>query len=327
MDCKQGPGIAAACDGSRRITTLYTDKTVVVAPEPFEVAVSEEMGIAATAHLYNATVALFDLGDARGSTPAMVDQRVGIFDFNANGARGAYGMTVRPIDAASLPATCEGLPGCTLGDFALLLATSRFSPRVAELVARGADQCRPTMAGDPCMGPPRQLSIAGGEQVRLDTYLIDGGDVRDISFTRDGRRAYVVERRPPSLVEIDTSPSPPPAGDPRGVVLRAVEVCGEPSLLMLREDPPPLRAYVTCFSDGQIFVVDPQRGATVDVIDVGRGPNGIVQLPRHPTLGALAAVVNFADNNLAFISLEPASPTENRVLFKIGAPRPITGQH
>lgn len=338
LDCGQGTsGPVPSCDSKHRLTTLASDPAQILVPEPFEIAVSEHMAIALAAHLYRASASLYALGDGPDIQPSVVDQRSGLFDPASSGALGAYGVALRPIDPANLPAVCEGQPGgiCTLGDFSFLFVTSRFSPRVAQVLARGADLCRPDLGFDPCRASSYAMSILSSGQLRLESFFIDGGDVRDIKFIRDGTRAFLVDRRPPSVLELDTSPAPPPAGDPRNAVLRAVEVCEEPSLLALREDPGPLRVYVSCFSAGQIYVIDPERGAVLDVIQVGRGPNAVVQIPPimiqlpsepAPALHTLGVVADFADNDLAVLDLTPGSPTENTVLFRIGAPRPITGQ-
>jgi hypothetical protein len=348
-DCEQSPGLVGQCAVSHRVTQLTTNlnQTVVYAPEPFGVAVSNEMGLAMTSHLAAATVSLFDLGDHPEMHPQFVDVLNAVFDPNAQGAQAAYGVALRPLDPTLIPTTCAGLPGCTMGDYELFFATSRVSARLAQLVARGGDLCRPELCacgadkpgthcgphGEPCKcgdgGEPcsqcnpgyRGLALVESTQVRLDVYLADGSDVRDIKFTKDGSRAYVVDRAPPSVIEIDTTSTPPPAGDPRDVILHAVEVCPQPSLLALREDPGPLRVYVTCFAAGQIFVVDPLAVEVVDVINVGRGPNAVTPF-QDATLGTLGIVANFADNDLSVVDLAPGSPTENTVLFKIGMPNP-----
>jgi len=278
---------------------------------------------------------LIDIGDDPAFTPQFVDVLNSIFDLNAQGGRAAFGIALRRIDPTLIPDTCAGLPACTMGDYEIFFATSRISARLAQILARGADLCRPGLGTsedpDPCTAGivPRTMALVESTQVRLDIYLADGSDTRDIKFSRDGTRAYVVDRQPPSVLVMDTSPIPPPAGDPRDVILRAIEVCPQPSLLALREDAGPLRVYVTCFAAGEIFVVDPLRAEVVDVIEVGRGPNA-VQIFRDPTPDGnhelLGIVANFADNDIAVISLEPGKATENTVLFKIGMPNPVA-QH
>jgi hypothetical protein len=333
LDCGQQSSSVSRCDTRHRITQLYQDPRVVLNPEPFGLAVSDEMAIAMTTHLSAAAAGLFYLGDNANVDPKLIDLRLGVFQPNQNGLRAAFGVDLRPVDPAQLPPACEGLVGCTLGDFSQFFVTSRTSPSVAEVLARGADLCRPGLADDTCAAnEPPALSLVPGPIVRLDAYLIDGTDGRDLRFTRNGNRAYAVNRRPPSVVEIDTSPYPPPAGDPRGVVLNGYEVCSDPSFLALRDAPDPLRVYVTCFAAGQVFVIDPPRGEVIDAIDVGRGPNGMVLVPGltlqvvdepAPAKHLLGVVVNFADNDLSVVDLEAGSRTENTVLFKIGLPRQL----
>jgi hypothetical protein len=322
LACGQGPGEVPSCDGTHRLTTDVNDPTVLLPPEPFEVAVSEDLGIAATAHLFAASVALFDVGDSAGFSPVFVDLR-NIFDINTSGIRGAYGIAVRPFDSVNVPASCPGFPACSLGDYTQMFVTSRFSPLVGQVIARGADQCRPGLTSDPC-STPRAMNLVPGAQIRIDSFLSDGSDSRDVKFTSDGSRAFVVNQRPPSVLVIDTTSSPAPAGNPRGTILYGVEVCSQPSLLTVREFPPPLRVYVTCFAAGQIFAVDPTQGSVADIIDVGRGPNAVVPVTLGTPPQTVAVVVNFADNDLAVVDIQPGSPGEDTVLFKIGLPRPIT---
>src|SRR5262249_7834776 len=162
----------------------------------------------------------------------LVDERSSVVDPSSSGVRAAYGIAARPIDPAVVPVTCPGLPACTLGDFTPFFVTSRVSSRVSQVIARGADRCRPGLPGDPC-GLDRTMSVRGGQTLQPDSFLNPsvqsfGDDIRDVKFNRDGTRAYVVNRRPPAVIEIDTQPVPPPAGDPRGLALQAIEVCPEP---------------------------------------------------------------------------------------------------
>jgi hypothetical protein len=338
MDCGQGTAPGARCDTNHRITTLESEPSVVLSPEPFGVAVSEDLGIAVTAHLYQGTVGLFDVGDSVGTDPRLVDQRT-LFSPNSSGARGAYGVAIRSIDPALVPPRCEGFPTCSLGDFTDIYVTSRFSDHadIAEVIARGADQCYPGFS-DPAHNctDTRQLAIVPSSQIPVDTFLVNGSDMRDIKFSADGNRAFIVDRSPPSLLIIDTTASPPPAGDPRAVFLAAVEVCSQPSLLAVREGAGPRRVYVSCFATGEIFVVDPDLAEVIDVIEVGTGPNAVTLVPTKSivlpgdtaaTPHLLGLVANFADNDLAVLDLEPGSRLENTVLFKIGTPHGVQRSH
>lgn len=322
--CGQGQSPVPACDGNHRITSFPNDDENLLPPEPFGVAVHEGLGVAVMAHLAFGTISLFDVGDAPTSLPRLAYTNAETFAPTSSGARGVYGLAFRPFEGSAVPAgnACAPQPRCSLADFSWLYASSRFSARTGLLLVRGAEECRPALAGDTCAAAGRNLSLVRGPDVRIETILADGADLRDVKFSADGKHAYVLSRRPPSLLDIDTSPGGPTAAEPRNVVRQIIEVCADPSLLTVREEPGPTRIYVTCFAAGQVYVVDPNLGDVVDVVDVGRGPNGFTLVPGRPLRGVVA---NFAENNLSVIDLEPGSPTENVVLFKIGYPRLIMG--
>jgi YVTN family beta-propeller protein len=77
------------------------------------------------------------------------------------------------------------------------------------------------------------------------------------------------------------------------------------------------RIYVTCYDDGQIYVVDPNAVVVTSIIDVGAGPISLVFSPLDPSVGYVAS---FANSHLSVIDLEPGSPTENHVVMRIGLP-------
>ena len=77
------------------------------------------------------------------------------------------------------------------------------------------------------------------------------------------------------------------------------------------------RIYVTCYDDGQIYVVDPVALVVISVIDVGAGPTGLVFSPLHP---GTAYIASFANSHLSVIDFDPGSPTENHVIMRIGLP-------
>jgi YVTN family beta-propeller protein len=80
------------------------------------------------------------------------------------------------------------------------------------------------------------------------------------------------------------------------------------------------RAYVTCFQDGQLYVVDPRGLSTVeDIITVGRGPFSVVASPSRKKV----YVTNFLEDTIAVIDTSPTSPFYNRVVLRIGDVRPL----
>jgi len=78
------------------------------------------------------------------------------------------------------------------------------------------------------------------------------------------------------------------------------------------------RIYVSCFQDGQIYVINPQGGgSTDDIVTVGRGPYTIVAAPLRKRL----YITNFLEDTIAVLDIEPGKPTRNRVVLRIGEPR------
>jgi YVTN family beta-propeller protein len=77
------------------------------------------------------------------------------------------------------------------------------------------------------------------------------------------------------------------------------------------------RIYVTCYDDGQIYVVDPDELMVTAIIDAGAGPTSLVFSPSDR---GVAYVASYANSHLSIIDLLPGSPTENHVVMRIGLP-------
>ena len=164
-----------------------------------------------------------------------------------------------------------------------------------------------------------------------------GNDGRQIFFQADGNRAFLTENNPPSVVVVDTRPSPLSSTLPLNQVVDIVDVCQNPSHMLVRSvesagapGAPPLpqtRIYVVCFLSNQVMVIDPDRPEVLDTILLGRGPTEIAYYQRPVAPGAgvpshRAYVSNFGEWTVSMIDLDPGSPTENRVIARIGLPVP-----
>ena len=80
------------------------------------------------------------------------------------------------------------------------------------------------------------------------------------------------------------------------------------------------RAYVTCFLDGQVYVVDPRNlTQPEDIVLVGRGPYSVVGATSGPR--KLLFVSNFLEDTIAVVNITPGEATYNRVVLRIGTPR------
>ncbi len=163
-----------------------------------------------------------------------------------------------------------------------------------------------------------------------------GDDVRDIQVQPDGTRAFLIDNHPPTVFTLDTRPllqGGQPVGTPTDQVTDIVDVCLGPSHLQLRQftvpgapgepDAVATRLYAVCFTDGQVWVVDPDERIVTARISVGAGPNDIAFNFPSPAGSPLRGyVTNFTDSTIAVIDLEPGSPTENRVIGRIGITSP-----
>jgi YVTN family beta-propeller protein len=137
-----------------------------------------------------------------------------------------------------------------------------------------------------------------------------------MTFSPTGDRLYLVNRRPPSLQIFDTSIGP--TGFPKNEAAGATDICRNASTVAVADTGDGERAYVTCFQDGQIYVIDPAGQAMVeDIVLVGRGPYAVVASPNRKKL----YVTNFLEDTIAVLDIAPNSPTRNRVVLRIGLPR------
>ncbi len=211
------------------------------------------------------------------------DIRGGFFSASG-GIRGGYGMT---------PVT----PGDNKGE---VFVSSRVDNKLASFVIK-----------DDLKVVDKGRTVVSG--------IYPATDTRGISYHAATRRLYIVNRQPPTLVALDMSDDTD--GTPKKEALWAAEVCSEPSLLVMGQDPTrpntanALLAYVVCFGSNQIFVVDTVTGTVVDQIPTGKGPHSMVidQGNRR------AYVANFLDNTVGVIDLDPSHAGFNRMVMRIGS--------
>jgi YVTN family beta-propeller protein len=168
----------------------------------------------------------------------------------------------------------------------------------------------------------RDLTLVPTESFYAPAFLPRGSDIRGMLFSDDGSRAFVLYRNnpdsivdPPALVVLDRSRRAD--GTVLNTPLAILEVCSGPTALQAHDAGRGKRIYVTCYDDGQIYVVDPEIPAVVSTIDVGAGPTSLV-FPRNDP--GVAYLASFANSHLSVIDVKPDSPTENHVVLRIGLP-------
>lgn len=288
-----GSGTFPRCDDLHRLDELFNDASAgFFTDEPFYLAVDSEAERVFVTHLTTGVVSLAR-APRDGSGPVLVDEYSDLWRPTATGAVSSVGVAVRK------PGDRDGF----------VYITSRSEARIATVRAV------PGPAGPD--GKPTELIVRGPSFFYGAFLGLEGiaggaeGDSRGIAFSSDGDRAYVVSRKPPAVLVVDTSIGP--TGVPVNEVLGAVEICQQPAAIAVADGI----AFTPCFSTGQVWAVDVERLTLAATIDVGRGPTGIALATGRKR----AYVANYADDTIAVIDIDPASPTRYRPLFRVGRPR------
>jgi DNA-binding beta-propeller fold protein YncE len=281
----------ALCDDAHRLSFVVTDPDFSIPEEPFGVFADSAGEFAVVTHLTSGAITLID--SPKEGFAQIADVTAGVFLPDPNtGLRGATGVTGRNPRA--------------LGD--IIYVGSRSEDRIQTYtVGRPVNGAAPYML----QGNYFFLDAAGGNSG-------NSTDTRGMTFSPTGDRLYLVNRRPPTLQVIDTSLNT--AGFPKNAPLAVVDICRQASTIAVADtgDLDGERVYVTCFQDGQLYIVNPNGiGSTEEIVLVGRGPYSVVAAPGRKRL----YVTNFLEDTIAVLDLEPGSPTRNRVVLRIGTPR------
>jgi len=282
LRCSDAQGFTV-CDELHRLVHLRGDKNLPNLPaEPFGVYVDSLAEFATVTHLSSGTVTLVDT--PKTEPPVLADSITGLFapnGVNATGTSAVAGRKPGPDNVVYVQSNTE--------DRVQLISVAR--PDV----------------GFPFLIPTSYFF--------LESVIGQGGssDSRGIAFAPDGNRAFMINRRPPSLQVFDTSLGL--QGTPRNLFLGGTDICREASSVVAGDAGGGLRVFVSCFNDGEVYVIDPRAGAAVEAVaTVGRGPFGLAISPTRQLL----FVTNFLGDSLAVIDLDPASETLYRVVLRIG---------
>jgi DNA-binding beta-propeller fold protein YncE len=150
----------------------------------------------------------------------------------------------------------------------------------------------------------------------LDSVGANSGssnDTRGLQFSADGNRMFLINRNPPTLQIFDTSLGA--TGFPQNQLAGATDICREASTLGVMDSGDGDRAYISCFQDGVVYVVDPRGLSHVeDIVQTGRGPYAVTGAPQRKKL----FVTNFLEDTVAVIDTTPGAATQNRVILRIG---------
>jgi DNA-binding beta-propeller fold protein YncE len=178
-------------------------------------------------------------------------------------------------------------------------------------------------------GAPTEEGLKNEVLVRVPDYILvdnlsvgDRNDARALALGAGGTRLYVVNRLTPQILVYDVTRDA--SGAPRNQLLSRVEICAQAATMAVADMGKGERIYVPCFSNGQVWVVDPGRGRLEAIIESGRGPNAAVAASSVATDRKQVYVTNYAEDTISVIDARPGSPTENYVVMKIGVPRDTT---
>jgi DNA-binding beta-propeller fold protein YncE len=287
LNCNASGENFSLCDEDHRLAYVHNDPNIGLLPnEPFDAYAGKDFAI--VTDLSSGAISLID--SPPGGNAIIADVLSGLFSPDPQtGLRGSTGVAGR-------------------GDSGIVYVGSRSEDRIQTLTVG-----RPVNSD---IAPP---FIIPEEYFFLDTVGGNAGgssDTRGMAFSANGDRMYLINRRPPSLQIFDTSLDA--SGFPRNQGIAATDLCREASTLAVMDAGDGDRAYVTCFQDGEIYVVDPRGQSSVeDIITVGRGPYAVVAAPTRKKV----YVTNFLEDTIAVVDVSPTSPTHDRVVLRIGEPK------
>jgi hypothetical protein len=291
LTCASGTTAFAECDDAHRLSSVRNDPAgAAILDEPFGVFADATNGFAMITHLSRGAVTLIDA--PRDGRVQISDAIANVFASDQNVDGGATGVAGRTPTS----------PGN------IVYVGSRTENRIQTFTVT-----RPINDAAPYLLPGNffLLSVVGNNA---------GGstDTRGLSFSPGGDRLYIVNRRPPSLQIYDTSLGP--SGAPRNTPTGASDICRQASTVTVLDTGDGERAYVTCFQDGAIYIIDPRGQSQVeDILTVGRGPYAVAADAGRKLL----FISNFLEDTIAVVDIDPQSATRNRVVLRIGEPREL----
>lgn len=296
------PGGNPTCSDEWKVRSAVHDPGITVPEEPYALALDPGLGVLYVGHLLGGQISVLDVCDPRDALlPRLVGVHDGLLRPDGNGRRGITSLVI-------------GAPGNPDGR---TWATSRYSATVASFVLRGAraGECSP---GEAAPGASRDLAIVGAGSFTSTAFAPGGADLRGFVIDPDRERAYVLHRFPSSVEFVDLRPDG--YGNPAYRAVAVVEVCAGAQSLRMHDAGRGPMLFVNCFEGGQIHVVDPDRAQLIAGIEAGRGPAGLVFDLNDRQV---AYVAGFSDNNVSVVDLRPGSPTEFRVVQRLGFPSAV----
>jgi DNA-binding beta-propeller fold protein YncE len=310
LSCSKSTDPFQQCDDDHRLDLTLEDlDNTHLNDEPFGVFAdydpSTHQGFAVISHQTNGAVTLIDA--PKDGPVTITDVRYNIFNIDPlTGIRGSTGVA--------------GRPGATPGEDVVYVSSRTDSKVQTFTVGRPVNNVAPYLLTS---------NFVELDQVGFDPQTGGSVDSRGLTFSADGDRMYLVTRTPPVVQLYDTSVGPT-TGFPNNQLVGASDICRNASTVAVLDfdklglslgEPINERAYLTCFDDGAVYVVDPNGTSSIDdIIPVGRGPFAVAISPGK----RLVFVSNFLEDTISVIDVDPNSPRRNRVVLRIGTPKAPT---
>ena len=321
------------CADRYRLRFLRNDPDAArVSREPFRMFIDDEFELAYITHQRDPDVTLMALdglavgGDGR---PAIVDQ-ANVFEAEHN-LPGGFGIARRPCDVDS-----GNAPSVTLGCSRPLIYGSyrwRTATGFLAMSAFTAVEHDP-LESQVCVGPdeldePGAL-ICEAQAERVTSFVVSGlstidvplaadlPHLADVAFSATGDQLYVVQTNPGALLRIDTSIDVD--GEPVNLTNGRVEVCSQPTSMVIYDDGENAYALVTCYRSAELFIVDLASFSVAGLTRAGIGPDALaVDLARE-----VVYVGNSLDETVSIIDMARDSSTRFTEIGRVGLQEPYT---
>ncbi len=323
---------ARRCDDRYRLRYLRNDEdSERIGREPFRIHVSPQADlpyayVSHQRHYEMSLIALEGLSVGGDGRPAIV--HTPDFFVTGNGYDGAFGLAQRPcdVDAGNAPTATLG---CTRP---LIYASWRWITRVDVVTVVRHEP----LEGQTCVGPEdfdkeggitcepqgeplRPVNFNGLSTQGVPAFSLGRPLLADIAFTNDGDELYVVQSNPGGLVRVDTSLDED--NEPHDISVAQVEVCAQPTSLVIYDDGTSRFGLVTCYRTAEVFIVDLTSLTVAGLVRAGTGPDALtVDLARE-----VVYVANSLDATISVIDMSPTRTTRFTELARLGLQEPYSG--
>lgn len=134
----------------------------------------------------------------------------------------------------------------------------------------------------------------------------------DIAFSRDGNRLFAVQTSPGGLAYVDTSLDS--RGLTRDYEAGLVELCAQPTAMVLFSDEANEYAAITCYRPAELFIVDLSGVRVVANIVLGTGPNAMTVDQARQYI----YVANSLDKTISLVDISRLRPTRFSEVARLG---------